>query len=123
MGLIKYFFDSYAIVELIKGNPNYARYINEEVIITIFNLAEIYWAALNDLDEKAADDIYEQYRLSVVDIGDDILKESIKFRKENKKKDLSYTCCIGYVYALRNNLKFLTGDKEFQNLKAVEFVK
>ena len=123
MGLIKYFFDSYAIVELIKGNPNYARYINEEVIITIFNLAEIYWAALNDLDEKAADDIYEQYRLSVVDIGDDILKESIKFRKENKKKDLSYTDCIGYIYALRNNLKFLTGDKEFQNLKAVEFVK
>lgn len=123
MGLIKYFFDSYAIVELIRGNSNYAKYINEEVIITLFNLAEIYWAALNDLDEKAADEIYEQYRLSVVDIEDDILKEAIKFRKENKKNDLSYTDCIGYIYALRNNLKFLTGDKEFQNLKDVEFVK
>ena len=51
------------------------------------------------------------------------LKESIKFRKEQKKKDLSYTDCIGYIYAARNNMKFLTGDKEFEGMKNVEFVK
>ncbi|MEK6952410.1 MAG: PIN domain-containing protein [Nanoarchaeota archaeon] len=123
MGLIKYFFDSYAIIELIKGNSNYARYVSEEVVITIFNLAEIYWAALNELNEKEAEEIYNQYKLNVIDIDDDILKEAIKFRKINKKKDLSYTDCIGYIYALRKNLKFLTGDKEFEEMDNVEFVK
>ena len=58
-----------------------------------------------------------------VDVEDHILKEAIKFRKVNKKMDLSYTDCIGYVYALKNSLIFLTGDKEFKNMKNVEFVK
>ena len=104
----KYFFDSYAIVEIIKGNPNYAKYIQEEITITIFNLVEIYWSAINYLGEKEESEIYDRYRFGVVDVEDSILKEAIKFRKENKKKDLSYTDCIGYVYALKNNFIFLT---------------
>ncbi len=40
--VVTYFWDSYAIIELINGNPNYARYSNENIFITIFNLAEIY---------------------------------------------------------------------------------
>jgi predicted nucleic acid-binding protein len=47
----------------------------------------------------------------------------MKFRKKNKKRNLSYADCIGYIYALKNNLIFLTGDKEFEDLKNVEFVK
>jgi len=47
----------------------------------------------------------------------------MKFRKKNKKRNLSYTDCIGYVYATENDLIFLTGDKEFENLENVEFVK
>jgi len=33
------------------------------------------------------------------------------------------TDCVGYVLAIRNNLKFLTGDEKFENKKNVEFVK
>ena len=58
-----------------------------------------------------------------MEVDDDTFKEAIRFRKEHKKKDLSYTDCIGYIYAKRNNLKFLTGDKEFENMDNVEFVK
>lgn len=123
MELVRYFFDSYAIIEIIKGNSNYARYTKEEVILTIFNLAEVYWAALNDLGEDAANEIYDKYRVNVVSITDETLKEAIKFRYNHKKKDLSYVDCIGYIYALKNNLKFLTGDKEFEGLNNVEFVK
>ncbi len=122
MGL-KYFFDSSAIIELILGNSNYAKYIQEDTTFTIFNLAEIYWAALNALGEDKADEVYEKYKDSVVEIEDDTLKESMKFRKEHKKKNLSYTDCIGYVYAKRNGMKFLTGDKEFEGMNNVEFVK
>lgn len=119
---MRYFFDSYAIVEIIKGNPRYARYIQDEVVLTIFNLAEIYWAAINRLGEKEAEEIYAQYKLSLTEIPDEILKESIKFRKEHKIKNLSYTDCIGYVYSIKNGIKFLTGDKEFEGMNNVEFV-
>ena len=31
--------------------------------------------------------------------------------------------CIGYILAKRLSIKFLTGDKEFEKLDDVEFVK
>lgn len=31
--------------------------------------------------------------------------------------------CIGYVYAKENGLRFVTGDKEFEGMENVEFVK
>ena len=33
------------------------------------------------------------------------------------------TDCIGYILAKNIGIKFLTGDKEFENLDNVEFVK
>ena len=92
--MVKYFWDSYAVVEIVKGNPSYARYTQEPVVITIFNLAEIYWAALNELGEKESDEIYTHYKQSVVEIDDEILKDAIKFRKKHKNRDLSYADCI-----------------------------
>ena len=122
-GVDNYLFDSYAIIELIEGNEAYAKYSAESVSITIFNLVEIYWVVLNRLDESKAEKIYEQYKDAVVEIDDETLKEAVRFRKKYKKRDLSYADCIGYIYALRNDLKFLTGDKEFEDMKNVEFVK
>ena len=121
--MVKYFFDSYAVIEIITGNPSYIKFINEPKIITIFNLVEIYYSALNNLNEQKANEIYEKYSKCIGEISDNILKEAMKFRKNNKSKNLSYADCIGYLFALKNNLIFLTGDKEFTNLKNVEFVK
>ena|SRR3989344_4736872 len=122
MGL-KYFFDSYAIIEIINENPKYIPYSNEEIILSLFNLAEIYWSVLNDFGEEKANVIFNIYKKVVVEIDDETIKEAIKFRKEHKKQDLSYTDCIGYIYSKRNNLKFLTGDSKFESLPFVEFVK
>ncbi len=122
MGL-KYFFDSYAIIEIIQKNPKYLIYAEEEIVLTLFNLTEVYWSALLDFNEEKAEDVYSKFRGNVVEIDDETLKEAIKFRKEHKKQDLSYTDCIGYIYAKRNNLKFLTGDSKFENLPLAEFVK
>ena len=120
---IKHFFDSYAIIEIVKENKNYLRYIDEEATITIFNLVEIYYSVLGDYPTEKADVVFDNYKDAVVVADDDILKDAIKFRKQNKKKNLSYADCIGYIYALWNDMKFLTGDKEFENIDNVEFVK
>ena len=99
--VVTYFWDSYAIIELINGNPNYARYSNENIFITIFNLAEIYQSSLNQYREAESEEIYKIYSECVLEISDEILKEAIKFRKANKKKNLSYADCMGYIYALK----------------------
>ena len=123
MGL-RNFWDSYAVIEFINGNPKFARFIHEPVTITIFNLSEIFWVALNVYDEKTALEIFDRYDKCVVNVNSGILKESIKFRKKvYKDKKISYADAIGYIYALKNNLIFLTGDKEFEDLENVEFVK
>ncbi len=121
--MVNYFWDSYAVIELLDGSRSYAKFINEIPVITIFNLAEIYWSAIHEYDEVSANEIFEKYKECVVEIDDETLKEAIKFRKQNKKKNLSYTDCIGYIYTVKNNMKFLTGDKEFEGMKDVEFVK
>ena len=119
----RYFWDTYAIAELMHGNPNYAKYSQEPIIITIFNLVEIYWIAIREYNENEADKIYGGYSKAVIDVSDEILKKAIKFRKKNKGKDLSYADCIGYVYAVENNMKFLTGDNGFKDFEKIEFVK
>ena len=120
---VAYFFDSYAVVEILSGSEDYKAYAVEPVTLTMFQLAEIYWYALLNYKEDAAEEIYEKYRAAVAEVDDATLKEAIQFRKRHKKRDLSYADCIGYVYAKRHSMKFLTGDKEFQDLPNVKFVK
>jgi predicted nucleic acid-binding protein len=121
---INFFWDTYAVVELESGNTKYLPYANYSVVLTIFNLVELYWVMLNQLGEEKAEELYEEYKQCVVKVDDETIKEAVKFRKKvyNTKK-ISYADAIGYVYAKRNKLKFLTGDKEFQELENVEFVK
>jgi hypothetical protein len=120
--MVDYFFDSYAVIEILKGNREYDKYVKKKMVITLFNLAEIYWAVLKDFNEEKADATYNNIKEHVIKISDTILKKAIKFRLKSKRKDLSYADCIGYIYAIENDLVFLTGDKEFKNMENVEFV-
>ena len=49
--------------------------------------------------------------------------DSVKFRYDNRKGKMSYIDCLGYVLAKNNKIPFLTGDKAFENLPNVKFVK
>ena len=118
-----YFFDTYAIIELIKGNPNYD-FVEDKVIITgAMNMAETYYALLLENKEDVVNSIIKKLNIEIVDISQEIAIESAKLRYKNKKSFLSYIDCIGYILAKENNLIFLTGDKEFEEMENVEFVK
>ena len=121
---VSYFWDSYAVIELIKGNTNYTGYSEFPIKITVFNIVEIYWFALNEYGEDKANKIFDALKSCIIRVNDEILKEATKFRKKvYKNKKISYADAIGYIYAVKNNLIFLTGDKEFKELDNVEFVK
>ena len=56
-----------------------------------------------------------------IDLNDVI--GGIKFRYANMGKNLSYVDCISYSLARERKLIFVTGDKDFENIENVEFVK
>ena len=121
--MVRYFFDTYALVEIIKNSPNYVRFADEIITTSKFNLTELIYIVLSDLGEKEAKQAFEKFKDTEISIPDEILFKAMKFRLKNRKKGLSYVDCIGYVFAFENRLKFLTGDHAFESMENVEFVK
>lgn len=48
------FADTYALVEILKGNPNYRKYSGKALITTEFNLLELSYALYRDFGDDAA---------------------------------------------------------------------
>lgn len=124
MGIETYFFDTYALHEIIEGNPNYKGFVNNVGMITTkLNLMEFYYGLLREYDRKTADEYYDILVEYVIKIDDETIKQAMVFKLLNKNKKLSYVDCIGYILAKKRGIKFLTGDKEFESVENVEFVK
>ena len=117
------FFDSYAFFEILKGNLNYEPYKNCRIITTKLNIFELYFGLLRDVDEQSAEKYLDKYYPFVLDFDKDIIIEAAKMRLRLRNRNISMTDCIGYILSLKLKIKFLTGDKEFENFKNVEFVK
>ena len=118
-----YFFDTYAIIEILKNNQKYLPYQEYPVIITPLNLIEITYSVLLDYGEERSKIIYKLFCDCVEEIDETIILQALEFRKQYNKRNLSYADCMGYTYALLNNLKFLTGNEQFKDLPQVEFIK
>lgn len=117
-----YFFDSYAIIEILKASKNYSKYIDSEFIITKLNLFEVCYRLLADSQEEA-DRFLKLFASRTVDCDEVVVEEACKFKLANKGKGLSMADCIGYAVALKAGVKFLTGDEQFKDMPNVEFVK
>ena len=118
-----FLFDTYAIIEVIKGNENYKSYTNSQIIINKFILTELAYWLISNYGIETARKYLDKYNKFVKDFEIGIIEKAMEFRYKNKKKKLSMTDCISYFQAKELGIKFLTGDKEFQNLENVEFVK
>jgi len=118
-----YFFDTYAIIEIMKGNPAYARFRHAKIIITLFNLVELHYKLIRDFNGKLAEEILHEYSDYVIDTDVEIIKEANEFKLLHRKKRLSAPDAIGYVTAQKYGIKFLTGDRQFKGVRGVEFVK
>jgi predicted nucleic acid-binding protein len=123
MGLA-YFFDTYAFIEIIKENPRYLNYLKNIIIVTTkLNLMELHYVLLRTVGKEEAENHYDAFLPFVIEISDEIIKKANEFKLSHKKQNLSYVDCIGYITAKMNNIKFLTGDMQFEKLDNVEYVK
>ena len=117
-----YFFDTYALIEVINGNKNYLKYKDEIIYTSLLNIAELWRALLRDFGEEIARGLYSKIKPVVLEIDEPLIIRAVLFKSKNKK-NYSLPDCIGYLLSLKYRVKFLTGDKEFENVENVEFVK
>ena len=121
---MEYFFDSCAIIDVIEGNENYTRFKSLPIITTTLNIAEVYFYFLREHNEQTADYWTKKLNFKLINIIKlDTVIKATRLKFKNKKENLSYTDCIGYILSRELNMKFLTGDEKFKDKENVEFVK
>lgn len=118
-----YFFDSYAVIEILNSNPAYKDYSLYTPFFTKLNVYEVYYYLLRKHNESIANKFAMQYSNYVKEFNIFTVINAAKFKLLHKNKKLSMTDCIGYTMARGMGIPFLTGDKEFEGLPNVEFVK
>ncbi len=115
--------DTYALVEIHNGNPKFAHFITQECVITDITFAEFYADLYKHHNLQTADYWHRKLSFLCRTVSREILLKAVRFRIDNKKQNLSFFDCVGYIFAIENNMVFVTGDKEFQHKPSVEFVK
>ena len=125
--MARYYADTYALVEILRGSPAYERYASEELVTSEFNLLELAYALTRDYGREKAVEVLRIVRafVTIVQPTDEDYAEASALRIELKKqsKKLSLIDALGYVLAKRLKILFLTGDREFKDLDNVEYVK
>ena len=117
-----YFFDSYAFIALVQNDIAYEPYKECRMATASLNLIEIHYILLREHGPKIANAFYHAL-LPTLLVFEDSIPEANQMRLEMKKRSVSAADCVGYIMALKNGIKFLTGDKEFKDVPNVEFVK
>ena len=117
-----FLYDTYALMEIMNKNSNYKPYIDKKVIINEFIFSEFCYNLLRD-KVKNPKEYLDELELAIIRPDAFLIWEAMKFRHINKKKKFSMTDCISYMMSKKIGVKFLTGDKEFNDLDNVEFVK
>ena len=117
---MKSFFDTGITIDVIEGNC--PEVDTTDVCMLDTNLAELYYWYLRNHNKKTADYFYKRFSEVSVPIPQDLIPEAMQFRFENKRLNFSYQDALGYIYARRNGLCFITSDKAFKGLKGVKIL-
>jgi|SRR3989344_5213121 len=118
-----YFFDSYALFEIMRGNVNYENFTNSNIQTTKLNLFEVYFGFLKENNQELASISLNRFINFAIDFDKEIIQEAAKFKLKLNDRNVSMVDCIGYILAKNLQIKFLTGDKQFEHFENVEFVK
>ena len=121
-GIKMYCLDTYALIEIANGNPKFSFLMREEFMIINTTLAEFYWVLLREKGKEDAEYWVDKLSNFTLNITKEIMLKAQNFRFVNKKKNLSFFDCVGYIFSKENNYIFVTGDKEFKDLEGVEFI-
>lgn len=109
-------------MEIIEGNSHYESYVEAEMIINNFTFAELCYNLMKDKTPEP-ERYTKKYMAHIASVSPEWIVEAMKFRHSWKNRKVSVPDCVGYIMAKKLGIKFLTGDKEFESMENVEFVK
>jgi predicted nucleic acid-binding protein len=118
-----YFLDAYAMMEILRANPAYGAYLDDDLGTSILHRYEVHFHLLRELGREEADAGIAAFRPMQVDIEEEDVLEASAFRLRQRRSKLSFADALGYAMARRRDLRFLTGDEAFRAVPRVEFVK
>jgi uncharacterized protein len=121
-----FFADTYAIVELLKGSPTYRQYKTAVLVTTEFNLCEFAYAVTRDFPDTAEDicsKVRHSMRLSHPGDREYLRAAAMRQKYSKEGRKFSLIDCVGFSVAESLTIPFLTGDREFEDLPGVEYVK
>jgi hypothetical protein len=114
-------------VEINYGNPKFSKFITENYVIPDWILGEFYYIWMQKYSEEEADKLIKLLESHTISVSKEIIIKAMKFRHNYKKlnphSNISFFDAIGYIFSKENNYIFVTGDKEFEGLENVEFIK
>jgi predicted nucleic acid-binding protein len=125
--MARFFADTYALIELLKGNPNYEIYSQADLSATEFNILELAYALFRDFGRDKAANVLDGIRVKIeimqTEDSDYFNASDFRLSANRTGKKLSLIDALGYSYSRKVGIKFLTGDQEFSGLDNVEYVK
>ena len=120
---VSFFFDSYALIEIFKGSKSYHQYRENKIVTSYAHLYETYYILRQFFSEQEIENYFIHLQKFCISLKFSWIKEATEFRLENKRKELSYADCLGYIISKELNIRFLTGDHQFKSLPNVEYIK
>lgn len=105
------------------GNKAYYPYQQKNIVFSKLNLFEVFLSCLRQFDIEEASLFLHDFEIFAKEYDGAVIEEAAVLKQANKKKKLSMSDCIGYCMAKQFGIRFLTGDKEFEGMENVEFVK
>lgn len=124
--MTRYFLDSYAIIEMFRGNPAFERFRRIEAATTLFQIAEAYYKLLELRLPKEARRMHATFDPLAVPVRGEVLHQAMEFRLHERTprgERYSYADSIGYTVAQWLGVPFVTGDDGFRERAGVEWAK
>ena len=118
--------DSYAIIEMVRGNPRYLTYRRDPAVTILPNLVEAYYVLASQERVDLARTCLETLHPIVVPIPISSIPMAMEFRlkvRGTTGERFSYADALGYSLALSLGFGFLTGAHEFEDFPSVEFLR
>lgn len=118
--------DSYAIIEMARGNPSYRTYQRDPAVTILPDLVEAYYILASNGRSDLARACLEILSPILVPIPISSIPQAMEFRLKVRGatgQRFSYADALGYSLALWMGCGFLTGAHEFQGFPSVEFVR
>lgn len=120
---MRYFLDTYAMIEIVKGNTSYDQYVDADLFTTLLNLYELYYNLLRDHGETTAKTFFTEFSRFLMPMEEKHIFSASVWKLAHRRIAFSYADALGFSIAQAEGMLFLTGDKEFKRMTSVEFVK